>query len=251
MRKILFFIILAAIIASVFYLSVYVNWSRIFSPGRLSYAHEYFDKTGDCAACHTKGMRLDNGKCLDCHTNIENTLFQGSGYHAQASKKNMVCSDCHSEHHGRDNDIAYLDRETFDHRETGWALLGQHTVLKCEACHKKDSFLLDNKMCVDCHRDIHLGQLEGNCEHCHNTNSFKMESYRHKHSEMSPKGKHSSLACDECHRQSKIGHDAGFGMAVKYKNIDFQCHSCHEDVHDGEYGTDCYECHNQETFEVE
>ena len=111
--------------------------------------------------------------------------------------------------------------------------------------------MLDKSQCVDCHRDIHLGQLESNCEHCHDANSFKMESYMHKKSDLSPKGKHLKLPCDACHRQTKIENGGGFGMAVKYKNVDFKCINCHEDAHDGEYGSECQECHNQKSFEME
>ena len=110
---------------------------------------------------------------------------------------------------------------------------------------------VDNRSCADCHEDVHLGQLGNECKDCHKVDSFKVRSYKHKPGEMSPKGKHLSAPCDECHRISTVDFGAGKGMAVKYKGIDFSCHICHEDVHEGEYGKKCVKCHNQDNFEVE
>ncbi|MGA1867528.1 MAG: hypothetical protein ACMUJM_03165 [bacterium] len=241
-------IFLIIIIISLFYAAFHIRWIRLFSPGALSYAHENFDKEGKCDACHTQGKRLDNKKCLDCHTMIKIKYEASSGLHGNKEK---MCSDCHSEHHGKNYDLAYFDIASFDHSTTGWALGGKHDLLRCEACHKGDSYLLDDRSCIDCHKDVHLGQLGKECNTCHKVDSFNVPTYNHKPGKISPKGKHLFLPCDECHRVSTVDFGTGKGMAVKYKGIDFSCHICHEDVHEGEYGKKCIDCHNQNSFEVE
>ena len=56
MKKIILIIIL---IVFVFYLGFKVKWSKLFSHGVLSEAHEELEKSGECKACHTKGQKLD------------------------------------------------------------------------------------------------------------------------------------------------------------------------------------------------
>ncbi|MBN2372247.1 hypothetical protein JXL19_00460 [bacterium] len=230
-----------------FYLIFQTRWSILFSPGELSNAHAEFDESGECRACHTRGSRLDNGKCLDCHDEIKDALQKEYGLHGRASSE---CSQCHSEHHGREYKLSYLDTETFDHATTGWALDGVHELLKCEACHSKDSYLLDMHECVLCHDDVHMGQLGPECHRCHDAKSFNTETYTHQ-TDKAPKGKHLQWSCDECHKMESGNYPLGKGVAVRYTGLDFTCNKCHEDVHDGEYGKDCAECHNQDTFKKE
>lgn len=248
-KKRVFVLILGIIIIFLLLYGVFqIRWSNLFSPGELSVAHAEFDKSGDCGACHTRGMRLDNGKCLDCHEEIKGETVKEYGLHGRASTE---CSLCHSEHHGREYNLSYLDIETFDHSTTGWSLDGVHDLLKCEACHSKDSYLLEMHECVFCHEDIHLGQLGPECHRCHDAESFEIESYQHQRSDNAPKGRHLQLPCDECHRMEPGSYPSGEGRAVRYIGLDFTCNKCHEDVHDGEYGQDCAECHGQDTFDTE
>ena len=245
MKKIILILI---IVIFVFYLGFSVKWSKLFSHGVLSAAHEKLEKSGECKACHTKGKKLDNDKCLFCHEEIKRKIATDSGLHAKASKE---CANCHSEHHGESYNLIHLDIKTFDHKSTGWPLNGKHALLKCDTCHSRDSYLLDKNKCIDCHHDIHLGQLAADCDKCHNEESFKIIAYKHKKTDNSPKGKHLNLACTVCHVVELANYPAETGMAVRYTGLDFVCYNCHEDPHDKEYGTDCSECHNQNTFEVE
>ena len=170
--KILLPTVVILIIGLLFYEGLHINWSHFFSPGKLSIAHAKLDLSGDCQACHTKGKQLDIGKCLACHEKIKEKKELGRGLHSKASG---TCLHCHSEHHGREYNVAYFDLKNFDHSITGWKLEGLHNDLKCETCHKKDTYLLDKTKCIDCHEDIHEGENGDDCGECHSQHTFKME----------------------------------------------------------------------------
>ncbi|MGA1794346.1 MAG: hypothetical protein ACMUIL_00690 [bacterium] len=165
-------LLLLIVVFFLLYACFHVKWSEMLSPGDLSLAHADMDLSEDCQACHTKGKQIDNGKCLDCHAEIQDKMDLNQGLHSQASSE---CLDCHSEHHGKETNIAYFDEDNFDHAKTGWSLEGRHTLLKCEACHMKDSFLLDKADCIHCHKDFHEGEYGTDCAECHDQDSFRME----------------------------------------------------------------------------
>ena len=160
------------IIVFLFYAGSHIRWSKMLSPGALSSAHAEQDLSEDCQACHTKGMQVDNEKCLECHGEIKDKMDLDSGLHGHAADE---CLDCHSEHHGEEANIAYFDRENFDHTKTGWVLEGRHRLLKCEACHIEETFLLDKTDCSYCHQDFHDGEYGNDCAECHNQDTFRME----------------------------------------------------------------------------
>lgn len=247
MRRVVL-LLLILIIVFVIFLCVSVKWSKLFSPGELSSAHAQLDDSGQCNACHTRGKQLDWEKCLGCHKEIKTKADKKQGIHGTASRD---CILCHSEHHGRELKTYYLDKETFDHSRTGWKLEGLHALLKCEACHLNGSYSLDKTECVHCHHDIHLGQLGTQCAKCHNAETFNIISYKHQDTDKAPKGEHLQIICDECHKMQYDQYPSGEGRSIKYKGINFMCHRCHDDVHDGEHGKNCSKCHSQFSFEVE
>ena len=170
MKKIFGLIILSIIITLALYMAFHIEWSRAFSPGALSKAHKDFDHLAQCKACHAKGRKLDNGKCLACHEEIGRRIKKSSGLHARISHE---CSGCHSEHHGREYNPIHFDKETFEHNTTGWQLEGIHALLRCTTCHLKNTYLLDTIECVHCHQDIHEGENGQDCGECHNQDSFE------------------------------------------------------------------------------
>lgn len=241
-------VILLIIIIGIVYAGFTIKWSKLFSHGVLSSAHQELEESGECGACHTPGEKLDNDKCLFCHQEVKALIEENIGYHARVPRE---CAHCHSEHHGASYSLVHLDIESFDHAETGWPLNEKHAQLKCIACHAEDSYLLDKTRCINCHFDVHLGQLGDRCDQCHGEESFKVIAYQHKESEKSPKGKHLDLLCHDCHTMEYAEYPSEKGLAIRYKGVDFTCNRCHEDPHDGEYGKDCSECHEQDTFEME
>ena len=117
MKKYLLPLLLLIIILVVLsYVGLQIRWSKMLSPGELSLAHAELDLSEDCQACHTKGKRIDNGKCLDCHEEIREKMDLDLGLHGHASEE---CLDCHSEHHGLETDIAYFDKENLDNNRKG------------------------------------------------------------------------------------------------------------------------------------
>ena len=172
MKKILLPIISIIILGLLFYKGSQMRWAKLFSPGELSLAHAELELSGECDACHTKGKKLDTQKCFECHDDINNLRKSGSGLHGQELEP---CLDCHSEHHGRNSDIAYFDMTNFDHRKVGWPLEGMHKKLRCDVCHESDSYLLTKTACIDCHADIHEGENGKDCAECHHQDSFKVE----------------------------------------------------------------------------
>lgn len=158
--------------ALAFYTCFNIRWSVMLAPGDLSLAHAEQDLSEDCQACHTKGKQIDNAKCLECHVEIQDKMDLNRGIHDNSATD---CLNCHTEHHGKETNIAYFDMEHFDHAKTGWLLEGRHRLLICEACHLNDSFLLNKTDCIHCHKDFHEGEYGNDCSECHNQDSFRME----------------------------------------------------------------------------
>jgi hypothetical protein len=174
MKKVLLPLISVIILGLLFYKGLKVRWANLFSPGALSSVHAELDKTGKCDACHTKGKQLETAKCLDCHKEIKEKRQAGSGLHG---REKDACFACHSEHHGREADIAFFNKDAFDHSKAGWALEGMHKKLRCEACHQEKSYLMAGTECFDCHheQDVHWGENGKDCAECHNQDTFKLE----------------------------------------------------------------------------
>jgi len=247
-KTLILFVLVIILFLSLLYTGLQIPWSRMVEPGPLCMSHESLYRPGGCKLCHSEGHIVDNQKCLPCHSVIMERIRRNAGLHARVTTE---CAYCHSEHHGRNHDLIKLDVETFDHHLTGWPLEGSHALLRCTACHGIGSYLLYKTRCIDCHRDFHLGQLGPACDACHGKNSFRIADYRHKESERSPQERHLNLQCNECHRMEYGNYPSGTGLTTRYKGTDFTCTRCHEDVHDGENGPDCLECHNQKTFTME
>jgi hypothetical protein len=114
-----------------------------------------------CAKCHVKPLFVQKtpSQCADCHTKDD--------YHKGRFGKQ--CGSCHTTKEWK------LD--TFDHaKETGYALIGKHTDVKCEQCHVRPLFTgKTSRRCVTCHRkdDPHDGELGVRCELCHSEVGFK------------------------------------------------------------------------------
>ncbi len=98
--------------------------------------------------------------------------------------------------------------------------------------------------CLTCHKDVHLGQLGAKCETCHTDQAFTLTSYTHQNPKQRSffMGAHVKAACSTCHVSGAATFPAGKGTAVRYV-IPTECTSCHRDVHNGQLGTRCADCH--------
>jgi len=237
---------------------VNLNLQAQISPGDLTTAHSNLEGLSNCTKCHVLGEHVNNSKCLDCHSEIKKMINRGKGYHSFDGVKSKNCYDCHSEHHGRNFMIINFTPNTFDHKKTGYDLIGAHSNVKCDECHqtkfiknyvskkKKGTYLGLGTDCRSCHEDYHQSTLGTNCSSCHTTNKFQAaENFKHDTARFKLSGSHLKVDCAKCHPLEKKN-DKKF---QKFKDIAFSsCKSCHTDVHKGKFGNDCNSCHNTSSF---
>jgi hypothetical protein len=213
-----------------------VNPETLLMPGKLTTAHAKYEER--CSLCHDKSDRnRQTALCLDCHKDIAGDLRQQLGFHGHVNgMQRSQCRACHSEHLGRDADIVKLSLEQFNHDRTDYPLKGAHAQLQCADCHLPGKHYRDApRECIACHKtaEPHEGKLGRECASCHDVVAWRHVSYDHDKTAYALRDKHAEVACANCH----------FGN--RYKDTPKECASCHEpdDVHHGERGLKCGECH--------
>lgn len=207
----------------------------------------------ECRDCHTpdfiEDQDLKNRKntflgleqdCVACHEDVhQNTLSTND------------CASCHSTE-------TFTPAEYFDHDDTEYPLIGKHIDVECIECHQMEirngkefqeftGLEFDN--CISCHEDEHNNNLGTNCKQCHHESSWtslrRVKRFNHDRTKFPLKGSHKKVDCKECHNMdappATIFQDQ-IGVGVN------DCISCHEDVHENKFGTNCAECHNEDSF---
>jgi len=210
---------------------------RILMPGPVSADHAPYEDA--CASCHEAFSRENQrARCLDCHTEINEDLEAGEGYHGRFTPiATAECASCHTEHEGRDADIVGLDRDTFDHDFTDFTLDGSHASLACVGCHAADQRFRDtDSTCIGCHRedDRHNGNLGESCNDCHTETTWSDAQFDHDSTDFRLTGNHEGADCGGCHRNET------------YVDTQTDCIACHriDDVHAGRNGDVCEDCHS-------
>lgn len=175
-----------------------------------------------CKDCHRDQQFKDTPRdCVACHR--KDDKHKGS--------LGPKCGQCHGER--------TWDAGLFDHdKDTGFALKGKHSAVKCESCHK--GLVFKEKIqtaCVACHRkdDAHKGRYGERCDSCHGEKSWKEIRFDHaRDTRFALQGKHTKVRCDDCHRGS-----------LYQDKVSGACLSCHrkDDTHKGRYGERCDSCH--------
>lgn len=228
------------------------------SPGELAKAHAQLEGMLNCTKCHELGDKVSSAKCLDCHKELKTRIDQKKGYHASAQVAGKDCFSCHSDHHGRNFEIVRFDTEKFDHQLTGYKLTGAHLKQECAACHKDEriesydirrkeyTYLGLKTECVSCHKDVHQNTLKTDCAACHNTEAFAPATlFDHAKTDFPLKGKHKDRECKSCHETTFVNG----ALFQRFTGIPHAgCVDCHQDPHDGQFGTSCKECHTEESF---
>lgn len=225
-----------------------------------------------CKECHgpwpgrpAKFKGLAHDKCMDCHSDAHR------GQLAQPA-----CERCHTV-----ESFAPARFELEQHRETRYPLEGAHAAVACVSCHKPDAqasaaaptampsgrhhhaapamraqpvsafqFRVAGRLerCETCHADIHGGQFKdapNGCAKCHVTASFVELKFDHQRdSRFALNGKHTSVRCGTCHRAPSAR------APVRYKPMDGACASCHADVHVGQLGRECAQCHATDSWKA-
>lgn len=242
--------------------------AQLISPGKLSRAHSEWEGITNCTTCHALGQRsADNARCLDCHTPLKSRIENDQGYHATVADQN--CATCHKEHFGVDFIPVRLDTLTFEHDDTGFPLQGSHTETACRGCHTPEYIFAEDvrqfkgehgalektflglfDSCIGCHLEEspHQDQFpDRECNDCHDAEVWEEAPvFDHDDTRFALIGKHSDVSCDGCHGTLRGPTGSEY---VQYVNLDFAtCQSCHEDVHDGGFGSDCASCHTPEDW---
>ncbi|MEO1257391.1 MAG: cytochrome c family protein [Bacteroidota bacterium] len=246
-----------------FYIAVFTclfgaNTFGQLSPGDLASSHAHLEGISNCTQCHALGQKVSNAKCLDCHSEIKVRLDRQAGFHASKDVRAQDCATCHSDHHGRKFDMVRFNEDSFDHNLTGYKLTGAHEKIDCRDCHTSER-ILDEELkdrietflglgteCINCHEDYHQNTLDNDCTKCHSTDAFSPASlFDHANTQFALLGKHQDVECIECHQmETRNGEEFQRFADVPFTN----CNSCHDDAHNNNLGTDCKQCHIEESF---
>jgi nitrate/TMAO reductase-like tetraheme cytochrome c subunit len=248
-----------SVIILMIFLSAFKLTAQI-SPGDLSAAHAHLEGLSNCTQCHVLGNKVSNDKCLACHTEIQSRISSLKGYHVSDEVKGKQCFACHSEHNGKNFQLIRFDATKFDHNITGFTLSVPHSKKECKDCHntkyiadqkikaKKFTYLGINTECLTCHTDYHHKTLSPECLTCHNSDAFKPAAkFNHASARFQLTGKHKNVDCLKCHKVEIIdGKKFQEFRGVQYSN----CASCHKDPHKNQFGQNCRQCHNEDSFQV-
>lgn len=174
-----------------------------------------------CYECHfvekKYTFKIKSEKCSDCHNNIHLT---------ELDEKYLVEKDCLNCHQ-----VEGWEKINFDHSSTGFNLVGKHSVVNCNSCHRDNQnkivFNSVKKNCSDCHLDIHVGQFNQNgvtdCSRCHTFDNWKPESFNHNSTRFPLTGAHSKIDCNKCHKTTLMDDK----KITIYKFDDIKCAVCH------------------------
>jgi len=204
------------------------DWAKVEFKHEVPLTGKHLDV--NCSSCHTPGSELEkifsDRSCADCHQAIDPHL----------GNLGQNCQSCH-------NTDDWQQAITFNHDFTAFPLTGSHQLLLCEGCHLTDDFSSEETACNSCHKDddIHKETLGNDCESCHDASAWHHWKFDHQEKTKYPLlGAHENLKCNLCHFQD-------LPEPLKPDN---ECASCHlkDDVHDGDFGLDCKQCHSTETF---
>jgi hypothetical protein len=176
--------------------------------------------------------------CLNCHTD----------YHRKTLSQD--CLNCH-------NPNAFKPASKFNHANARFKLLGKHTQVDCQKCHKVE--MTEGKKfqqfrgiqysnCNNCHQDPHQNQFGQNCRQCHSEVSFQVvasiKNFDHNKTNFKLEGKHLNVNCKSCHK-------SGYTVPIKHD----RCADCHSDYHNSQFAKngvspDCRQCHSMAGFAV-
>lgn len=129
----------------------------------------------------------------------------------------IPCQQCHTEK-GWQVDVQKI---SFDHSETGYALMGGHARVECQACHSSLKFNEVGIQCADCHNDVHRNELGIACENCHTPNSWDNRTQSlniHSATDFPLIGAHANVDCQACHRTEQ---------GREFSGLSTECSSCH------------------------
>lgn len=224
------------------------NFNHDLTGYELTGAHQKID----CRDCHMPDFIADrdlkkrkntflglNQDCVACHEDVH----QGTLY--------LDCVNCHSTD-------AFAPATYFNHDHTDYPLVGKHQEVDCIDCHRIETRKgkefqvftgIEFANCNSCHEDVHDNNLGTNCKQCHSETSFtsmsRIRRFDHNTTDFPLRGAHQRVDCRECHNMDVAPANV-FQDQIGISPDD--CVSCHEDVHEGKFGINCMECHNEDAW---
>lgn len=202
----------------------------------------------DCRKCHISEKMTDpipHNSCASCHKD----------YHEGQFKKDIQSPDC-----GKCHNVEGFSGSLFsieDHHNTKFPLEGAHIATPCYSCHKHENkwnFKDMGTRCVDCHKDIHAGQIalkwypDNTCDQCHQPTGWNDNVFDHSKTRFKLEGKHLDQQCRKCHipdDEHKYG---------KFEGTSMLCKDCHKDVHNNQFEVkgiiDCSRCHSFQAWNI-
>ncbi len=203
------------------------------APGPVIQGHAKAE--ADCSNCHVRFDRAGQDRlCVACHKDIGQDLARKTGLHGR--QRPQACRSCHTDHRGREVNIAPLDTQAFDHRQTDFLLKGRHAAADCKSCHVAGrKYSQAPADCLACHAkdDKHQGALGKACADCHVEQGWKETRFDHSKTKFALTGKHIDAKCEACHK------------TPVYDDAPTTCIGCHrnDDKHKARYGEKCETCH--------
>lgn len=153
------------------------------------------------------------------------------------------CGQCHTSQSWKVNTADIQ----FNHSNTIFKLVGQHTVINCRECHKSLTFKDERRNCIECHTDLHNQTLGKNCERCHTQVAWIISDVTsiHQQTRFPLLGAHRTVSCRECHTSASV---------YQFETLGIDCVNCHKEDYlqtttpnhvAGRYSIDCLECHSE------
>jgi hypothetical protein len=152
------------------------------------------------------------------------------------------CESCHTP----DSFFKINPSGDFNHRETGFLLIGKHQAAPCAGCHTELILSRVATACADCHTDVHRGQFGFACQNCHTPERWENQQNifdLHATRGFSLVGVHATVDCQACHIDEQ---------RYEFTMTPADCASCHlgdylatenpNHVQAG-FGLDCQSCH--------
>jgi nitrate/TMAO reductase-like tetraheme cytochrome c subunit len=231
------------------------SFKTIRNPGAFDHNKTAFPLKGkhsplSCKSCHKTSLiaPVPHDNCRDCHRDYHKGQFSQTNPQSD-------CSQCHTQD-GFTPTLFSIEK----HNQTKFPLEGGHASTPCFECHKKEkdwSFRNIGINCVDCHANIHKGEIkesyfpQQDCQKCHLISSWSEVQFNHQLTSFTLEGKHRSLSCRACHFEDKKDGTITQKFA-SLKNI--SCEGCHRDVHHGQFKennqTLCLKCHGFENWQA-
>ena len=245
----------------------YARGGLLYSPGALNAQSgkmlggvtSHAETGGKCEACHTAPWSSASmaERCVDCHGDVALQMQNVLALHGAMYQDNpkLECRNCHPEHRGVDAPLTAMDGGEFPHELLGFSLNGhkrtvQNEAFTCADCHQEDISTFATDSCEACHRQMdaafnqaHVLAYGAACLDCHDGVDRFGKSFNHTGFQFKLTGKHSEVACAQCHIDAR--------KVADFQTSPQDCYACHrtDDPHEGRFGTNCGACHSPDGWQ--